>query len=650
MLFLNKYWIVFVLLTLISCDNIKKLNTLNNYSANDSIVYYYNASLNNDKSVQEQEKSINKALLLSRNRPIDSLTLKLNYQKNRLLFSLEAYDSLILSHNKLVVDSKLIGDIPRLARAHYLIAYYFDEIEQNTDSAFFNYTLAKNYYQQIHDSVSTGKSLLNLAIIQKNQDDFFGSKETITEAITFFKKDKHKNNLASCYNLLATNHRKLINYTDAITYYLLAIKTSKITKDKLVYKNNLAVTYLDAKQYSRAIKELKQIIKDSAVFSSKRGTARVIDNLAYAKWLSGLSISNKTYNQALELRKQGKDNRGLIASYTHLGEYYTINAPKMASQYFDTVVQLAQLQKMPRAEKNALKQLIKLHPKNLDFRNQYTILQDRIYEEGIKVKTQFAKYKYDDNQKQASILRLEKEKTAKELEATKERNYKTTLFLALLIALLAIIFSLYFFKQRTARLKQETRTAKLEATYETEAQLSRRLHDDFGAKLNHTMLLVEKEAGKTQILNNLESLYQQSRSFSREINEIATDEFYGNELKEMLRFRTPRTAKLYLIGLPEIDWHKTNPLTKIALYKVLQELMINMSKHSHASLVTVSFEISENNFNIAYSDNGIGATKKTLNTKNGLRNTEKRIQAISGTITFDTQKEEGFRANIKIPQ
>lgn len=38
-----------------------------------------------------------------------------------------------------------------------------------------------------------------------------------------------------------------------------------------------------------------------------------------------------------------------------------------------------------------------------------------------------------------------------------------------------------------------------------------------------------------------------------------------------------------------------------------------------------------------------------LNGKNGLRNTEKRIEAIGGTVIFDSIKGDGFRAHIAIP-
>ena len=78
--------------------------------------------------------------------------------------------------------------------------------------------------------------------------------------------------------------------------------------------------------------------------------------------------------------------------------------------------------------------------------------------------------------------------------------------------------------------------------------------------------------------------------------------------------------------------------------------MINLRKHSSAKLVTVKFSEASNSLKIDYEDNGIGASKEALILKNGLRNTEKRIKAIGGTINFESEIGKGFRVLIHIPK
>ncbi len=369
--------------------------------------------------------------------------------------------------------------------------------------------------------------------------------------------------------------------------------------------------------------------------------------MAHAKWLSGENKTEPLLIEALNIRIKTNDKRGQIASYTHLGEFHSKNNKMRASGYFDSVIRLSKGLKMPRAEKDAIKFLMKLYPKKVKLHNRYVFLQDSLYAQELKVKTQFAKYKYDDKQKQESILRLKKEKAEKDLAYIKERHSKIIYLCAFIFACLIIAFAIYFFKRRAEILKQQNALEKLEAIYNTEAELSRKLHDDFGAKINHSMLLVQNDSDKSKLLDTLDELYNQSRDFSREINEVETGSNYKHELFDMLSFYTSTQAKLYITGSKSIDWSTINDLSKIVLYKVLRELMINMVKHSKATAVKITFKMLSNGLQINYSDNGVGASKMAMHIKNGLRNTEKRIQAIGGTIIFETDKGKGFKAEIK---
>ncbi|MCD8529424.1 MAG: hypothetical protein LRY25_01160 [Flavobacterium sp.] len=45
---------------------------------------------------------------------------------------------------------------------------------------------------------------------------------------------------------------------------------------------------------------------------------------------------------------------------------------------------------------------------------------------------------------------------------------------------------------------------------------------------------------------------------------------------------------------------------KITLYRVLQELMVNMKKHSECTLVAIAFKNNPTTLEITYSDNGKG--------------------------------------------
>ncbi len=610
--------------------------------------FYYNTSKEKTLSLKQKLEAINEAYKLSKSIYYDTLLVDVLYKKSLLHYSLNEYDSLSIYCKETEKLARSIHDNLNLAKIYSLKAYYYDEIVSNSDSSFVNYNYSKNYFKQIKDSNWVGKNLLSMGQIQQNQNDFFGSKETITEALQYLDVKKDAKYVSSSYNALATNHRKLLNHKDAVQYYKKAITLTNSEKDKSIYKNNLATAYIDSKNYDEAILLLSTIVVDTTLLGNQKEYARVLDNLAYAKWLSGKSVIEKEFVKALDLRKQNNDQRGQIASYTHLGEFYARKNSRKAATYLDSVIQLSKKLKIPRAEKDALKYLMEIKPDNVYIRNRYVFLQDSLYNQELKVKTQFAKYKYDDRLKQESILRLEKEKAEKELEVSYQKNQKTISFFGIALLGLGLGFVSYFFTQRSKRLKQLNKTAKQEATFQTEAQIARRVHDDFGAKLNHTMSLVQNNGDKTLLLDTLEGLYNQSRNFSREINEIDTGANYKNELFEMLSTYAAE-VKLFTLGTKEIDWTSINQLNKTVVYKVLRELMINMCKYSKATTVTLNFKKTSAGLKIDYLDDGVGASVKELQLKNGLKITENRINAVGGTIIFDSEKGNGFKAEIQIP-
>lgn len=616
---------------------------------NDAIQIHYDRARDRELSQEERSREINRAWSLLDGNTTDSILGYVLYEKAMLHLSSKEYDSLLYCHELFNGLDSLIEDDLNKARQYYLMGYYHAEIAKDYEKGFLNYSRSKDYYGRIKDSLWVGRNLLNMGTLQKDRNDFFGSKETLTEALQYLKSPEDDVVIAQCYNLLATNHRKLSNYGDAVLYFNLAIEKAGSQSEKRSFENNLATSHIDEGQYGKAIAILERIGQDTSLKKTSTQYARILDNLSYARWLFGERRDPDGFLDALKIRIKNKDHRGQIASYTHLGEFYSKEDPERAMVYFDSVIHLSKRELNPLAEKDAIGFLMDLRPEDIGLRDRYVFLQDSLYREELKVKTQFAKYKYDDMQNKESILKLEMENAEKELEASRHGNQMMISIFVMALLLLGIAFTAYFFKQRTKRLAQENQTARLEATLDSEAQMSRRLHDDFGAGLNQAMLMVQGKSDTNRLLDVLDSLYQQSRSFSREINEPDTGTRFKEEFMEMLRLRTQAPTNLLLKGYKDMDWNAVPPLSKKVLYKVLQELMINMGKHSQASLVTIDFKMEDGQLKVGYSDNGVGAGPNDLKSKNGLRNTEKRIEAIGGTIIFDSGKDEGFRAKMVFP-
>ena len=77
--------------------------------------------------------------------------------------------------------------------------------------------------------------------------------------------------------------------------------------------------------------------------------------------------------------------------------------------------------------------------------------------------------------------------------------------------------------------------------------------------------------------------------------------------------------------------------------------MINMKKHSQATLVLVKFEKIENILKIKYTDNGLGMGNIENKKLSGIKNTENRIENIGGDINFEKNLQKGLQVNMSIP-
>jgi len=129
---------------------------------------------------------------------------------------------------------------------------------------------------------------------------------------------------------------------------------------------------------------------------------------------------------------------------------------------------------------------------------------------------------------------------------------------------------------------------------------------------------------------------------------VVSNPDFQNTISELLSSFATDERKILIAGnTPEL-WSKVGANVKYEVEHILQELLVNMKKHSGASNVAVKFEDKDHHIHIHYIDNGVGMDQSTK-FQNGLRNTGNRIDVIHGEITFDTTAEKGLKILISFP-
>lgn len=432
----------------------------------------------------------------------------------------------------------------------------------------------------------------------------------------------------SLYNHLGILYKELEDYKNALYYYNKVNQLINSSMSKVTLFNNIGNVYKGQGNLEKAIAFYKKSYDVSLKYNNKRITSRALDNLGLAQTKLKKPEGFKNLINALGLRIEEEDVEGVFTSYMHLVEYYIDEKEKKnALSYAEKAFELAEQTKNVKYIDNALaiKMRLKKDPEVLAF----ITLNDSISEAKRVANKKYTAIKYNYSKKERELL---------ESELEKERNQMYSI--SILIFLLAVGTSIYFYLK--SRHKKDT----LQQIYKTEVQISKRVHDEVANDVYHFMTKFQASPTINEaFLDDLEAIYDKTRDISKQNSEIDVNEAFSELLSDLLLSFHSDIVNVVAKGLSKVKWDAFSKEKKVTIYRVLQELMVNMKKHSQASIVVVSFDNSTNKLVIDYKDNGIGGDLKS---RNGLLNVENRIHSINGKIKFDSIINEGFRAQIRV--
>lgn len=195
-------------------------------------------------------------------------------------------------------------------------------------------------------------------------------------------------------------------------------------------------------------------------------------------------------------------------------------------------------------------------------------------------------------------------------------------------------------------------------------RLAAELHDNLGSTLvtvrmhiNHLEQHIDKVKNPKEYISNTYSLiddaYQKVRHISHEKNiGVLPNEGLLPALDNLTK-NISKTGKIALT-LEEFGLNKRlNGEMEITLFRIIQELVTNMVKHSQATEGNINLTQFDNELSIIIEDNGIGFdVTKYYNSKKagmGLGSIEKRIEHLNGTMEIDSTISKGTSILIDLP-
>lgn len=224
-------------------------------------------------------------------------------------------------------------------------------------------------------------------------------------------------------------------------------------------------------------------------------------------------------------------------------------------------------------------------------------------------------------------------------------------------------------KQAEEKLKKSSKLLRDLATHlqtireEERTMIAREIHDELGQVLTALKIQISllgnklnpDQISQKEKINSLTDLIDQSvesvQKISAKLRPTILDEL---GLIAAIEWQTEEFEKLTNIKcslvLPKDDL-KLDPDKSTAIFRIFQEALTNVARHSEADKVNISLLTDQSILNLEVIDNGKGiSTEQIKDFKSlGIHGMEERAMIFGGQVTFDGFSGKGTKVKVEIP-
>lgn len=584
-----------------------------------------------------------------------------------IYYSLKDYYQFKKINEEILALSRQIFDSLGMAKSYSNLGSFYNR-KKIKDSAFYNFDKAEKIFSQMSkkDPESHGAALYNMAILQRDFKDYLGSEANTIKAIKKFEESKINLNLYLCYNNLGIISKDLGKYDEAIKNYQNALDYARKMENgeyrQIQALNNIGVVYKSQKKYDKAIAKYIEALGYEKLLNSNLITkANLLDNLAYARFLSGAKIDVlKQLKEPLHIRDSIGDKRGLITNNLHLAEYYkSIKEDSIATNYAITAKNIAELGGYKKELLDAFLLLSKVSDSytGLLYAQNYIRLNDSLIKEERLFEDKFARIKFE---------------TEEIVEKNQQISKENEILIIAILGLTALFLLGYIiFRQQQSnkellfsQTQQESneeiyrlllnQQIKLEEGRQMEQQrMSEELHDGvlgrlFGVRLSLDGINQRANDGFTEARNKyideLKAIEKEIRLISHDLGAetLPSDVAYIDAVENLIGdLCNAHKISFEFNNDEDIDWESVDDQKKVNLFRILQESMQNIFKHASADLIKINFEYADGNINLTILDDGVGFNSTKVKRGIGLKNITSRVNQMQGQVQFINDVDTG---------
>ncbi|MEO9475492.1 MAG: sensor histidine kinase [Cyclobacteriaceae bacterium] len=379
------------------------------------------------------------------------------------------------------------------------------------------------------------------------------------------------------------------------------------------------------------------------------------------------------YRDVLELDKKMGNLKGIMICHKDLGTNYSnLNQLPLAITHLQEALKLSRQIGEKRIRQTIHYSLSVCYFNLNRFEKAYlhsdtsAMMQDSLRGSEIQKQLSELNVKYETSQKERALAEQDLEIQTKNATIAQQRNQNILLIASIVIVILIVMIayvrskSIQKQKVQMAILKEKQKgfESVLHATEEERKRISKDLHDGIGQQLSALKLALNNITGKISDEGHREDLELITEQFSKSADEVRqiSHQMMPRALMEkglieavddLLQSSFQFSEIKYQFEHHNVD-ERFDERIEISLYRIIQELVNNVIKHSEASEVSVQLLKTKDKLILFLEDNGKGMADGT-NKGHGLINIKSRLDMVHGTVSYEPSPVSGTSATVTIP-
>ncbi len=355
------------------------------------------------------------------------------------------------------------------------------------------------------------------------------------------------------------------------------------------------------------------------------------------------------------------DKHGLWDIYYHLSDAYFLQKNySEAKKYGEKSLDLSTEINEKNSERKSLTMLSNINMKTTNFKEAYTylikanLLKDSLFSENKQNEIDKLNIKYQTTQKENENKKLDYQNS---LQKEENEKIKAQNILIILSSLFAILLLIAIFVILRKSQKHKFNKQLLREIDEQNDIIAKNLHDGMSGYLHSVRDSLLHKNENNNLLNNEIKIIKRSQKELRFLMKQLSSPFYKNknfslaeELNDLNNFyENTSNFKIESYFDNSISWENISYENKLQIYKLAQELLANVKKHSGASQINLQIIKDKKDLLLSIEDNGKGFDTKATNQGYGLKNITKRMEELKGEIQIDSSAEKGTFISLKLP-